>query len=184
MAAHALAREAAGPDRARRGGARRWLWERRSGHASDVAALPRDGHRHLRRSNRAGQEERPEARFLQGDLLAAGFGEEFDAIAAFYVVDHVERERHAAIFERFHRRLRPSGWLLLSIEPEAEPGSVRDWLGQPMFFSQYDAETTLELIRAAGFEVVEQAVESQLEGERPVFFLWVLARKARLTSTP
>jgi predicted TPR repeat methyltransferase len=25
-------------------------------------------------------------------------------------------------------RLRPSGWLLLSIEPEAEPGNVRDWL--------------------------------------------------------
>ncbi len=46
------------------------------------------------------------------------------------------------------------------------------------------ATTTLELIKAAGFEVVEQAVESQLEGERPVFFLWVLARKARLTSTP
>lgn len=42
---------------------------------------------------------------------------------------------------------------------------------------------TLDLIRAAGFEVVEQAVESQLEGKRPVSFLWVLARKARLTST-
>jgi hypothetical protein len=52
-----------------------------------------------------------------------------------------------------------------------------------MFFSQYDAEMTLDLIRAAGFEVVEQAVESQLEGKRPVSFLWVLARKARLTST-
>jgi cyclopropane fatty-acyl-phospholipid synthase-like methyltransferase len=105
------------------------------------------------------RENVPEARLLHGDLLAADFGEEFDAIAAFYVVDHVERERHASIFERFHRWLRPSGWLLLSIEPEAEPGSV-------------------------GFEVVEQAVEPQLEGERPVFFLWVLARKARLTSTP
>jgi hypothetical protein len=66
----------------------------------------------------------------------------------------------------------------------AEPGSVRDRLDRPMFFSQHDAETTLELIRAAGLQVVEQAVEPQLEGERPVFFLWVLARKARLTSTP
>ncbi len=81
-------------------------------------------------------------------------------------------------------RMRWLAKLLAQIEPEAEPGSVRDWLGRPMFFSQHDAETTLELIRAAGFEVVEQAVEPQLEGERPVFFLWVLARKARLTSTP
>jgi cyclopropane fatty-acyl-phospholipid synthase-like methyltransferase len=70
------------------------------------------------------RENVPEARLLHGDLLAADFGEEFDA------------------------------------------------------------ETTLELIRAAGFQVVEQAVEPQLEGERPVFFLWVLARRARLTSTP
>ena len=128
------------------------------------------------------RENVPEARFLHGDLLGADFGEEFDAIAAFYVVDHVERERHASIFDRFHRWLRPSGWVLLSIEPEAEPGSVRDWLGRPMFFSQYDAETTLELIRAAGFQVVEHAVESQLEGERQVSFLWVLARKARRPS--
>ncbi len=51
-----------------------------------------------------------------------------------------------------------------------------------MFFSQYDAETTLELVRAAGFQVVEHAVESQLEGERQVSFLWVLARKARRPS--
>jgi hypothetical protein len=50
-------------------------------------------------------------------------------------------KQHAAIFERFLR------WL----EPE--------WLGQPMFFSQHDAKRTLELVREAGFEVLETDLE-------------------------
>jgi SAM-dependent methyltransferase len=69
------------------------------------------------------RENVPGARFLHGDLLAADFGQEFDAITAFYVVDHVERERHASIFELFDRWLRPSGWLLLSIEPRPSPAA-------------------------------------------------------------
>jgi cyclopropane fatty-acyl-phospholipid synthase-like methyltransferase len=119
----------------------------------------------------------PEASFLHGDLMAVDFTEEFDAITAFYVVEHVPREQHAGVFERFQRWLRPRGWLLFTIEPEAEPGIVGDWLGAPMFFSQYDAGTTLELVRKAGFKIVRQAVETQLEGDREVPYLWVLARK-------
>jgi hypothetical protein len=66
---------------------------------------------------------------------------------------------------------------LFTIEPEAEPGLIGDWLGAPMFFSQYDAEDTVDLVRRAGFEIVEQAVETQLEGEREVAYLWVLAHR-------
>lgn len=119
----------------------------------------------------------PEARLLHRDLTEARFAAEFDAIAAFYVIEHVPREQHALIFEHFFQWLRPSGWLLFTIEPEAEPGFIGDWLGAPMFFSQYDAEDTVELVRRAGFEIVEQAVETQLEGEREVAYLWVLAHR-------
>lgn len=119
----------------------------------------------------------PAARFLHGDLMELDLGQEFDAITAFYVVEHVPREQHASVFERFHRWLRPTGWLLFTIEPKAEPGIVGDWLGAPMFFSQYDAATTLELLDKAGFDIVRKAVEAQLEGDHDVPYLWVLARK-------
>ena len=66
-----------------------------------------------------------------------------------------------------------------AIASSSEPGIVGDWLGAPMFFSQYDAGTTLELVGKAGFEIVRQAAEAQLEGEHEVTYLWVLAQKAR-----
>ena len=70
------------------------------------------------------------------------------------------------------------GYPLITIEPEDEPGKIGDWLGRPMFFSQYDAETTLGLLAQAGFEIIESEVEDQIEGDREVTYLWVLARRS------
>ncbi len=78
---------------------------------------------------------------------------------------------------RLHRWLAPGGRLLFTIEPNDEPGVVGDWLGEPMFFSQYDAETTLGLVRDAGFEILERSVASQYEGDPEVAYLWVLAQR-------
>ena len=47
-----------------------------------------------------------------------------------------------------------------------------------MYFSHFDADTTLGLLRAAGFTTLHRAVESQEEQGKPVPYLWVLARKA------
>jgi hypothetical protein len=69
------------------------------------------------------------------------------------------------------------GFLLFSIEPEEEPSIVREWLGKPMFFSRFDAETTLRLVRDGGFTVLDSHKETQAEGATEVEFLWVLARK-------
>jgi cyclopropane fatty-acyl-phospholipid synthase-like methyltransferase len=120
----------------------------------------------------------PDAKLIHGDLMTVDIeAESYDAIAAFYVIEHVPRESHAALFERLHNWLRTSGYLLFTIEPDDNPGKVGDWLGAPMFFSQYDADQTLSLLRNAGFDVVDDAVETQLEGERDVSYMWVLARK-------
>jgi cyclopropane fatty-acyl-phospholipid synthase-like methyltransferase len=120
----------------------------------------------------------PDAKLIQGDLMTVDIAaDSYDAIAAFYVIEHVPRESHAALFERLHNWLLPSGHLLFTIEPDDNPGKVGDWLGAPMFFSQYEADQTLSLLRDAGFEVVDDAVETQLEGEREVSYMWVLARR-------
>jgi trans-aconitate methyltransferase len=97
----------------------------------------------------------PGAKFIHGDVTELDFAEPFAAIAALYVMDHLPREQHTAIFARFLRWLEPGGHLLFSVEPEAQAGHVREWLGQPMFFSQYDAKRTLELVGETGFAVLE-----------------------------
>ena len=119
----------------------------------------------------------PGAEFAHGDLLSVEFDEPFAAIAAFYVIEHVAREHHGAVFARWHDWLEPRGRLLFTIEPYDEPGRVGDWLGEPMFFSQHDADTTLALLERAGFEVIESAVETQFEGDHDVDYLWVLAAR-------
>ena len=50
-------------------------------------------------------------------------------------------------------------------------------LGEPMFFSHFDATTNRRLVEDAGFELVRAEEETQLEGRRKVPYLWVLARK-------
>jgi SAM-dependent methyltransferase len=119
----------------------------------------------------------PQARFVQGDLFKVDFEESFAAIAAFYVIEHVQREHHAAIFARWHRWLAPGGLLLFTIEPYDEPGRVGNWLREPMFFSQHDPDVTLALLDRAGFNVIERTIESQFEGDHDVDYLWVLAQR-------
>jgi hypothetical protein len=45
------------------------------------------------------------------------------------------------------------------------------------FFSGYEPDTTLRLVREAGLEVVRDDLETIEEPEGPARFLWVLARR-------
>jgi cyclopropane fatty-acyl-phospholipid synthase-like methyltransferase len=124
----------------------------------------------------------PKATHLQGDATRLDFPpESFDAVVALYLLDHIPRSEHARFFTRAAKWLRPSGVLLLSVEPEDEPGEVTEWLGAPMYFSRFDAETTTNLVRDAGFEILDAHREVQLEGSSEVEFLWILGER-RLVS--
>jgi SAM-dependent methyltransferase len=120
----------------------------------------------------------PAARIIRGGMSDVSFAPaSFDAITAFYVVDHLPRDEHSHLFRRFNDWLRPNGYLLFTVEPYDEPGEVREWEGVPMFFSQFDPTTTLDLVADAGFNVISHEVETQLEGSQEVDFLWVLAQR-------
>lgn len=101
----------------------------------------------------------------------------FDAVVSCSASDHLPRQEHAELFRRVPGRLRPGGLLLLAVEAGDQPGVVGDRLGAPLFFSHFDAETTLQLVRDAGFTVLHRAIEPQREQGRPVPYLWVLAGK-------
>jgi hypothetical protein len=48
-----------------------------------------------------------------------------------------------------------------------------------MYWSCWDEGKNLEMVRKAGFEVIEGKVEVEDEGVKRVKFLWVLARKEK-----
>ena len=124
----------------------------------------------------------PAGYFLHEDVGSVEFSAaSFDAVTAFYTLDCIPREEHETIIRRIYHWLRPEGLLLISIEA-ADYDNVRgEWLGVPMFFSSFDPQTMIRLVHEAGFELLETAIESQVEmypsQSRDVPFLWLLARK-------
>ena len=120
----------------------------------------------------------PKGRFIHGDLGALDFPDgSFDAIVSFYTLEHLPREQHGQVLERIHDWLRPGGLLLFSSEVGEMNDVTGEWLGVPMFFSSFDPETLTGLVWEAGFEVVETDIESQLEQNSDVSYLWVLAQR-------
>ncbi|MBD0316914.1 MAG: class I SAM-dependent methyltransferase [Thermoleophilia bacterium] len=120
----------------------------------------------------------PEADFVVASALDLELPPgSLDAIVAFYVIEHMPRETHRDLLASMYGWLRENGWLLLTFETGDEPGIVGNWLGAPMYFSHFDAETNEKIVREAGFNVVRAAEESQSEGGQTVPYLWVLARK-------
>ena len=120
----------------------------------------------------------PMAEVIQGDALELDFpSATFGAVVALYLFDHLPRDQHAALLGRIRNWLAPGGLLLFSLEPKDEASSVRQWLSEPMFFSHFDAETTLRLVGEAGFEVLDAHRAPQLEGATEVEFLWVTAKR-------
>jgi cyclopropane fatty-acyl-phospholipid synthase-like methyltransferase len=122
----------------------------------------------------------PEASFIHADYtnleIAPG---SFDAVVAILTLTHVPREEHADLLTRVGGWLRDDGLLLCSLGVGDTPDSVEeDWLGAPMFFSHYDADTNRRLLRDAGFELlIDEIVPMHEEGHGEARFLWVLARR-------
>lgn len=120
----------------------------------------------------------PQATFVQGDVAAIDFpSQSFDGVTAFYAVSHLPREEHASLFERVARWLEPGGLFLVTLGASASPDWIGDWLGRPMFFSSFDANTNRRLLEAAGFALEIHEILDTNEPEGPTPFLWVLARK-------
>ena len=126
---------------------------------------------------RRARERVPEAEFVHGDLTTIEFDAgSLDAVAAFYVFNHVPRELLPALFERIHRWLRPGGHLLATLGASDLPDWHGEWLGVPMFFSGHSPEVNVRLLRDAGFELVREEPVTITEPEGAVTFHWVLAR--------
>ena len=120
----------------------------------------------------------PAARFVHADLtdleLAPG---SVDAVASFYVFNHVPRELLDGVFQRIHGWLVPSGLLLATLGASDNPGWTGDWLGAPTYFSGFEPDTNRRLLAEAGFELLRDELVTIREPEGEATFHWVLARR-------
>ena len=127
---------------------------------------------------RRARERVPEAAFLHGDIVELELDPaSVDAVAAFYVLNHVPRELLAGLFARVHRWLAPGGLFLATLGATDLPGWTGEWLGQPTYFAGFAPETNRRLLADAGFELEHDELVTIHEPEGEATFHWVLATR-------
>ena len=128
------------------------------------------------------QVERARSAIPEADFLCADFTDlelppgSFDAVAAFYVFNHVPRDLLAPLLTRIHGWLVPGGWLLTAFGVSDTEGWTGEWLGAETYFSSFPTEVNSRLVREAGFAIERDEVVTFEEPEGPASFQWVLAQ--------
>lgn len=122
----------------------------------------------------------PNAKFVLGDMTELEFPQSsFDGVVAYYAFHHIPRERYAPLMNRISGWLRPGGYFMAAFYPyDVAEVVTENWHGAPMYWSSFDGDQTLGLIKAAGLEIAEQSRESAIEDGKETTFLWVIARKS------
>jgi SAM-dependent methyltransferase len=119
----------------------------------------------------------PEARFVCADFTELELPEaSFDAVASFYVFNHVPRELLGPLLVKIHGWLVPGGWLLSAFGQSDLPGWTGEWLGAQTFFASFPPEVNSQLVRDAGFTIDRDELVTFEEPEGPATFQWVLAQ--------
>lgn len=120
----------------------------------------------------------PHARFLCEDMTQLDFPDStFDGITSYYAIIHIPREEHQALLANFHRMLKPGGFALLCLGAEHLIDDIEeDFYGARMYWSHYDRETYLGLLKELGFQVIwsRLVADESCEGAKHLF---VLAQK-------
>jgi SAM-dependent methyltransferase len=123
----------------------------------------------------------PNAHFFCEDMTKLDLPDEsLDGICSYYAIIHIPREEHAALFANFYRMLRTSGLALLCLGAEDLVDDIdEDYLGTRMYWSHYDSETYLKMLKECGFSIIwaKHIADGTCEGAKHLF---VLAQKTPL----
>jgi ubiquinone/menaquinone biosynthesis C-methylase UbiE len=119
----------------------------------------------------------PAARFVVGDMSTVAFrGQVFAAVTAFFSLIHVPRREHRDVLESVHGWLSAGGLFVATMGAGPGGEGVDQFLGTPMYWSAWDAETNLRLVVDAGFEI-SATEETEDEEGVPATHLWVVAKR-------
>jgi ubiquinone/menaquinone biosynthesis C-methylase UbiE len=119
------------------------------------------------------------APLTQADMSALPFrAASFDGLAAYYSIIHVPREEHTTIVDEIRRVLVPGGHALLVFGSRDLPADhdQNSWFGVPMYWSHYDAETSLALLSDAGLKVEWSEILTDPMGHGEHLFALVTSR--------
>ncbi|MFX1312422.1 MAG: class I SAM-dependent methyltransferase [Promethearchaeota archaeon] len=115
----------------------------------------------------------PNVEFIKMDIKDLKFEENtFDGIISVYTLFHIPKNNHFSIFKKFFEILRPGGILLINTGISDSEGTS-NFFGVPMFWSNFDPKTTLDLVKKAGFSII---FESVLERGSELQY-WVYGKK-------
>jgi cyclopropane fatty-acyl-phospholipid synthase-like methyltransferase len=127
---------------------------------------------------RRARERLPGATLIHGDFATVELPPaSFDAVVAFYVLNHLPQDEVGPLLVRVAGWLRPGGWFLASFPSSGNPAWRGEWLGAEMFFDGLLPEANRRLTEEAGLEVVRDEFETMVEPEGEVRWQWLLARR-------
>lgn len=117
----------------------------------------------------------PNAQFLCEDITKLDFPDgSFDGITSYYAIIHIPRQEHQPLLANFHRMLKPDGLALLCLGAEHLIDDFdENYLGTRMYWSHYDTETYLKMIKDCGFSIVwsKHVTDATCEGAGHLFVL-------------
>jgi 2-polyprenyl-3-methyl-5-hydroxy-6-metoxy-1,4-benzoquinol methylase len=117
----------------------------------------------------------PRANFICQDMTRLDFPENtFDGICSYYAIIHIPREEHQALLINFHKMLKPEGFALLCLGAEHLLDDIdENYLGTRMYWSHYDTETYLNILKDCGFSILwsKQVADESCEGSGHLFLL-------------
>jgi ubiquinone/menaquinone biosynthesis C-methylase UbiE len=97
----------------------------------------------------------PDSAFVSADIARMPFKNDvFDALCSYYAIIHVPRHEHSKLLLDFNRILKTDGLALLCLGAGDLSEDNSDWLGTEMFWSHYNMQTNLEMVKDSGFSVV------------------------------
>ena len=117
----------------------------------------------------------PLAQFTCRDMTKLDFPDNtFDGICSYYAIIHIPREEHHRLLANFHTMLKSGGFALLCLGAENLVDEIdEDFLGTRMYWSHYDSETYLKMLKDCGFSIIwsKRAADETCEGAGHLFTL-------------
>ncbi|MHB8136830.1 MAG: class I SAM-dependent methyltransferase [Smithellaceae bacterium] len=121
----------------------------------------------------------PDMETIFADIGEVDFpDEQFDAITSIYCLFHIEYQKHADIFRKMYRWLKPGGKSLFTYATKEYTGGeifngYKEFLGERLFYSHMTPGNLSATLISTGF-TIESARYRQIGGET---FLWMTIAK-------
>jgi ubiquinone/menaquinone biosynthesis C-methylase UbiE len=117
----------------------------------------------------------PNGSFICQDMTKSDFPDEsFEGIVSYYAIIHIPREEHQPLLANFYRMLKAGGFALLCLGAEHLIDDFdENYLGTRMYWSHYDAETYLKMLKECGFSIIwsKRVADAICEGAGHLFVL-------------